>query len=90
MALVAETGFRKPLAFLKLRDRSDLCKALRDYYTIIKVLPEINQFGEGLADMNLLEMIRTYPDLMRPLFVSGPEKKVDKGMTVCNTYPGVG
>ena len=61
--LVTDTGYRIPSTQLKLMDKENLCKAVREYYTLIKVLPEINQFGEGLDSLGMLSMMRQYPDL---------------------------
>ena len=78
-ALLLETGYRTPLACLKLTHKASLCQSIREYYAIIRVLPEVNQFAEGLDTLNVLNMIKNYPTLMKPLFVDVCRKKFDKG-----------
>lgn len=77
--LVTDTGYRVPLTHLKLEDKEKLCKAVREYHTLIKVLPEINQFGEGLESLGVLEMMRKYPELLQSYFTNtgkNPSTKV--------------
>ena len=62
---MTDTGYCVPLTQLKLMDKENLFKAVHEYYTLIKVLPEINQFGEGLDSSGVLSMMRQYPDLLQ-------------------------
>ena len=80
-AIVCDTGFCKPLQSLTLDDRSNLCDVLRNYYTLIKVLPEINQFCDGLDAIGVLSIIKKYPEIMKHFFVYDTENEVtiDKG-----------
>ena len=65
--LVDETGFRKPLSQLTLQDRPNLQWVLRDHHTVLKIKPEIDQYCDGLETLGVLECVRKYPCLMRPL-----------------------
>jgi len=38
--LVTDTGYRVPLTNLKVTDKESLCKAVREFHTIIIILPE--------------------------------------------------
>ncbi|XP_065892745.1 uncharacterized protein [Dysidea avara] len=76
--LVTDTGYRIPLTCLKVADKANLCKAVREYHTIIKVLPEINQFGEGLEVLGVLTMVRKYPELLSLYFIDKEKKPINK------------
>ena len=78
-ALVTDTGYRVALTQLKVTDKENLCKAVREYHTLIKVLLEINQFGEGLESLGVLTMMRKYPNLLQPYFINTGKKPVNKG-----------
>ena len=73
--LVTDTGYHVPLTQLKLMDKQTLCKAVHEYYTLIKVLPQINQFGEGLDSLGMLSMMRQY---CNHILLTG-KKPVNKG-----------
>lgn len=53
--LINEKGFRKPLAFLKIGDKDIIIGALLDYYLMVKVKAEIDQFQNGLKTLGFLE-----------------------------------
>jgi len=80
--LVTDTGFRVPLSCVKVTDKTSLCKAVREYHTIIKILPEVNQFGEGLEVLGVLTMMRKYPELLSDYFIDKEKKPINKGMLV--------
>ena len=69
-SLVFDTGYRKALSIIHLDDREELIKTLRQYHTMIRGQIELDQFVIGLKCYGLLDMIREYPLLMKPLFVS--------------------
>lgn len=62
------TGYRKAVCNLGLGDKGSLKAALLDYHCLLKVKAEMDQFVDGLADVGVLEHIRKYPDLLKPLF----------------------
>jgi len=76
---VTETGYRKVLSKVTLTNKAELSKILCDYYTLIKILPETNQFGEGLNTVGVLSMIRKYPGLMKQFFTDCEYRPVNKG-----------
>ena len=81
--LVAEIRYNKPLSQLSLLDRDESCKTVKDYHTLIKILPEMDHFNAGLQMLGVLDMLRKYPEIMQPLFIqAGPMKKLDKGKGV--------
>ena len=46
--LVAETGYNMPLSQLSSLDRNELCKMVKDYHTLVKILAEMDRFCAGL------------------------------------------
>ena len=83
--MVYETGFRKPLSLLCLCDRRDLCAKLKCHFTIVKVKAELDQFAEGLKCCGVLEYMKKFPDIMRPLLVADPATVVTAGKLLFNT-----
>ena len=67
--LLMETGYRKPLALLTCDDMPGIKKAIRDYHTLVKIKPELDQFSDELKTLNVLQTMKMYPSLMSPLFV---------------------
>lgn len=88
--LVAETGYSKSLSQLSLLDRDELCKTVKDYHTLVKILPEMDQFCAGLQTLGVLDMLCKYPEIMQHLFIqAGSRKKLDKGKGFCRLFEGV-
>ena len=85
---MTDTGYRIPFTLLKVTDKASLCKAIREYHTIIKILPEINQFGEGLEVLGVMTMIRKNPKLLSLYFIDEVNRPIDKGMCIliCSKY----
>ena len=73
------TGYRKAICDLRLNDKVSLKAALIDYHCLLKVKAEMDQFMDGLADCGVLEYIRQFPDLMRPLFTDCSTKQLTAG-----------
>ena len=63
-------GCKKPISKLKIDDKSMLKSSLIDYYCLLKVKAEMDQFAEGLKDLGLLEMMQHHPSLFKSLFVA--------------------
>ena len=80
VSLVTETGYRQVLSKITLANKADLSKILSNYYTLIKILPQINQFGEGLDAVGVLSMIRKHPDHMQQFFTDCQYKPINKGI----------
>lgn len=60
-------GCKKPISKLKIDDKSMLKSSLIDYYCLLKVKAEMDQFAEGLKDLGLLETMRHHPSLFKSL-----------------------
>ena len=67
--LLLETGFRKALCQLTIADKSIVKATLRDYHSLIKIKPELDQFSEGLKTLGVFDLIQKYLLLMAPLFI---------------------
>ena len=68
--ILVECGYTKPLCTLKLNDVSQLIKNATLHSAILKIKSELDQFVDGIDEAGVLDSIRKYPDLFRPLFVS--------------------
>ena len=83
--LLLETGFRKALCHLTTADKPVLKATLRDYLSLIKIKPELDQFSDGLKTLGVLDLIQKYPSLMSPLFIyqqSSLNKGKDGNMSI--------
>lgn len=80
-SILLETGFRLPLCRLICTDKGSIKSAIRDYHSLIKIKPELDQFASGLETLGVLQVIKKYPALIAPLFTKHENaKKIDKGM----------
>ena len=77
--LLLETGYRKALCTLTCDDKEAIKTAIRDYHTLVKIKPEIDQFADGLRVLNVLEYMKKYPSMMAPLFVDESDAYLNKG-----------
>lgn len=69
-ALISETGFRKPLSRLTISDRQAIIELLLDYYMMVKVKAEMDQFKDGLQVLGFLKSLQENPDLFRQYFIN--------------------
>lgn len=53
-----------PLSQLSSLDRNELCKMVKDYHTLVKILAEMDRFCAGLQTLGVLDMLRKYPEIM--------------------------
>lgn len=82
-SLLLDTGFRKPLACLTCSDKALLKDTLRDYHTLVKIKPELDQFADGLETLGVLQALKKYPSLMAPLFAH-EKREINKGILLDN------
>ena len=57
-ALLMETGYRKPVIHLTLDDKR---AALLDYHCMLKVKASMDQYAEGLEQLNVLQLMQKFP-----------------------------
>ena len=67
---LSETGFRKPLSRLTISDRQAIIELLLDYYMMVKVKAEMDQFKDGLQVLGFLKSLQENPDLFRQYFIN--------------------
>ena len=78
-ALLFETGFRKPTVQLTVSDKITIKSSLLDYHCMIKVKAAMDQFAEGLDVLNVLQLIKRFHHLAKPMFVDNDSKVVTAG-----------
>ncbi len=71
--MLQDTGYKKPIERLTLADKISVKAVLIDYHCMIKVKACMDQFAEGLQELQTLEIMKKYPELMKPLFVFNEE-----------------
>ena len=84
-ALLLETGYRKPLASLSIQDIPVIQGTLRNFYVLLRVKAEIDQFLEGLSSLGVLDEVRQHPMLMQPLLMSNKKYQLSKGIPFTHT-----
>lgn len=86
-SILLETGFRLALCHLTCADKKLIKSAIRDYHSLVKIKPELDQFADGLKTLGVLEAMKKQPSLMTPLFTKHESiKRIDKGMCVYVCY----
>ncbi len=53
-----------------MSDKPAIKSSLLDYHCMIKVKGAMDQFAEGLEELRVLQLIKRFPALTKPLFVS--------------------
>ena len=76
--LLLETGFRKPILRLDMNDKACLCS---DFHCLLTSKAAITQFAEGLSTLSVLDRMKAFPALMKPLFVN-ESKLAEKDLTM--------
>ena len=74
-----QSGYRKPLCRLDLNDKNTLKSALVDYHCLLKVKAAMDQFCDGLQRVGALQLVRTHPKLLKPLFVADTSRVLTPG-----------
>ena len=69
--LLLETGFTMPLSQLKIDDKDNIISSIKDYHCVIKPKAAMDQFIEGLDHGGVLDSIKRFMQLMKPLFTPG-------------------
>lgn len=72
--MVMETGYRGIMDLITSKEA--LIRVLRDYFTIIKIIPEIEQFSSGLE---CLLNLKTYSEQLKQVFMYKNEERIAKG-----------
>ena len=78
-----QSGYRKPLCRLDLNDKVTLKSALVDYHCLLKVKAAMDQFCDGLQQVGVLQLARTHPKVLKPLFVADTSKALTPGKLMC-------
>lgn len=79
LTLLLETGYRKALSSLTVEDLIGIKRTLRNFYMLLRVKAEIDQFLEGLSCLGVLDQVRSHPMLMQPLLIPSEKCKLSKG-----------
>ena len=77
--VLLKTGYRKPLSSLTMKDMIGIKHTLRNFYMLLRVKAEIDQFLEELSCLGVLDQVRSHPMLMQPLLIPSEKCKLSKG-----------
>lgn len=62
-----DCGYSKPLASCDLTDRSDMLECVILHFTHYRIRAELDQIKEGLAQVGILQAIKSSPAIFKPL-----------------------
>ena len=80
--LLLECGFTKPVALLKLGDKSDLIHAVTLHKVVLCSLAELDQFRDGMATLGVADSLQQYHPLYASFYCMGSGDSLTSG-TVC-------
>ena len=69
-----ETGYNKPLSLLTMEDLDNILLCITDYHCLIKVKASMDQFIEGLTSGGVMDSIRNFGLLLKPMFCPSPSQ----------------
>ena len=90
LTVLLETGYRKALSSLTVEDLIGIKRTLRNFYMLLRVKAEIDQFLEGLSCLGVLDQVRSHPMLMQPLLIPSEKCKLSKGNQGSMQLPYIG
>ena len=66
--LLLETGYKTAILHLDISQRTSLLSVILDYHCFIKAKAANDQFLEGLQLTGVLDYVKKFPEIMKPLF----------------------
>lgn len=66
-----EIGLGGPTSHFQFSDRDRLVQSFSMHYSILMVKAELDQMLDGMKTLGVLDLMRSNPKTMRPLFVPG-------------------
>ena len=62
-------GLSRPSYSLQLTDRDSMVQSMATHYSVLSVKAELDQLIDGLKVLGVLDLLRNYPKVMRPLLL---------------------
>ena len=78
--LLLECGYTKPVALLKLDDKSDLVHAVTLHKVVLSSLAELDQFRSGLAALGVRDSLQQYHELHASFYCMGSGDSLTSGI----------
>ncbi len=69
-------GLSRPSYSLQLSDRDAIVESMATHFSILSVKAELDQLIEGLKVLDVLNLYRDYPKIMRPLLIYNKPKSL--------------
>ena len=85
-SLLLDTGFRKPLCLLTMSNQKIISSTMRLYFTLINVKAETAQIMDGLKTLGVLQLVKRFPDIMKPVLVKQSIKLHKGEVTYIQVY----
>ena len=79
--MVMETGYRGIMN--SITSKQALIEVMRDFFGVIKIIPEIEQFASGLES---LFNLKDYSEQLKQVFVYRNEETIAKGIYMSGHY----
>ena len=64
--ILAQVGYTTPIVHATQKKR--ICQSIHEYYCMIRIKQELDQFKEGLKSCGLLEVLQMHKEIFRALF----------------------
>ena len=78
--LLLECGFTKPVALLKLEDKSDIVHAVTLHKVVLCSIAELDQFCGGMAALGVRDSLQQYHQLHASFYCMGGGDSLTSGM----------
>ena len=69
MTCLVEAGYLKALTSVSVNEKNDIVTTITTFYLFVKVKAAMDQFQQGLESAGILQYMKKYTDLIRPMFV---------------------
>lgn len=78
MEVILDSGYVKPFMAITVENKHELCDTLKKHFTLFKSKAVLDQLKSGLAELDVLEVITKYPDVLKPF---STRSSLTSGMT---------
>lgn len=83
---ISEAGYSKPFTAMSLALKKELCDTLRCHFTVYRNIPVMNQLKTGLAELDVLDAMTRFPNLLEPFFVCDKQGPLTAGVYLINKF----
>ena len=71
-----DAGVCMPSSSVTLKNKREVAKSIAMHFAVFAIKAELDQLKKGLQCLRLLEVMHTYPTLLKPLFLNSGEPSI--------------